>query len=126
MVQFPQMSAGLAGDPVLRAQLDAQIAHLGLLTLRSVDTLQRLNDLNLGLARQLLDTGVQACRDALACDDPAQMAAAALRGLQPSGERLRVYQHALFGVVAEAQAGLPSALAMPAPPAERAAGAGRP
>ena len=111
MVQFPQMSAGLA-DPALqsrlRLQLDTQAGQLQALSLGAVDTLLRLNHLNMQLARQLAEVGFATCREVLSCQDPAQAAAAALHGLQPSGERLRDYQQALFGVMAEARPGLPS------------------
>lgn len=113
MVQFPQTSTGLADNPVLRSQIEAQVGFLSALSLRAVDTMQRLNELNMQLARQLSDAGFAACREALACQDPAQMAAVAIRQLQPNGGHLRDYQHSLFGVMAEAQAGLPSAVAAP-------------
>ncbi len=110
MVQFPQMRAGLS-DPALRSQLDAQVGHLNALSLGAVDTLLRLNHLNMQLARQLAEVGFATCRELLSCQDPAQAAAVALHGLQPSGERLRDYQQGLLGVMAEARARLPSPVA---------------
>lgn len=118
MDQFPQMAP--AGNPALQSQLEAQVGFFNTLSLRAVDTLQRVNELNMQLARQLLDNGFATCRAMLACRDPAQAAAVAMHGLQPSGERLRDYQQSLFGVMARAQADLPSSVAAPAaPPAGR-------
>ena len=122
MVQFPQMSAGLADNPALQSQLNAQVGHLQVLSLRAFDTMQRVNELNMELVRQLVDVGFAACREVLSCQDPSQVAAVAMQQLQPSGERLRDYQHGLFGVIAEAQANLPSSVA-PMAARPRSAGA---
>ena len=116
--------AGLADNPALKSQLEAQVGLLGALSLRSCDTLQRVSELNMKLARELLDDGFAACRDLLSCKDPMKAAATAMRALQPAGERLGLYQHKLFGVFAEAQANLPSAVA--AQPARRGATGARP
>lgn len=117
MVQFPQTSAGMPDIPALqsqfRGQLDVKVGHLEALSLGAVDALQRLNHLNMQLARQLAEVGFATCREVLSCQDPAQAAAVAMHGLQPSGERLRDYQQGLLGVMAEAQARLPAALAAP-------------
>jgi phasin family protein len=111
MVQFSQMPPGLAGHPALQSQLEAQVGFFSALSLRAVDTMQRVNELNMQLARQLAEVSFATCREVLSCQDPTQAAAVAMHGLQPSGERLRDYQHSLFGVMAEAQASLPSAVA---------------
>ncbi|SFB91775.1 phasin family protein [Massilia yuzhufengensis] len=119
MVQFPQMAAGLAGNPALKLQLDAQVGFLGALSLRTVDTLQRVTQLNMQLARELVGDSFAACHEVLDCQDPSQVAAVAMRRLQPSGEHLVHYQHGLFSVMAEAQAKLPSPV-----PAQRGRAAG--
>ena len=119
MVQFPNL-AGLANNPALSSQLEAQMGLLGALSVRSVDTVQRLSELNMQLARELVDDSFVACREALSCNDPVQMAATAMRALQPSGEHLARYQQRLMGIFADAQASLPAP-----PPTPVSQGAGK-
>jgi phasin family protein len=115
MLQFPNL-AGLGDNPALKSQLEAQVGLLGALSVRGVDTMQRLSELNMQLARELVDDTLGACLEALSCNDPVQMAATAMRRLQPSGEHLVHYQQQLMGVFADAQANLPLPAAPQAPP----------
>ncbi|MGH8853291.1 MAG: phasin family protein [Telluria sp.] len=119
------MPNGLADNPALKSQLDAQVGYLSALSLRTVETMQRLNELNMQLARELVDDTFVACREVLSCQDPAQVAAVAMRQLQPSGDHLRQYQSGVFGVMADAQANLPSPVPAPAAPAAPGASQGR-
>ncbi|MFC0252612.1 phasin family protein [Massilia consociata] len=121
MVPFPNLPASLADNTALRSQLEAQVGLLGELSLRTCDAMQRLSELHMQLARQLVEDAIATGRQVLACEDPLQMTTTAMRQLQPSGEHLRHYQQGLFGVLAGVQTDLQGALPPAMAEAERAA-----
>ena len=108
-----------AATPALRAQLDAQVGAAATLSQRSYELLARLSELNLQMARHLLETAFDTGRQLAACTDPLQFIPTAMRGWQPLGEHLRGYQQGLMGVMAEAQTGLGHATALAPAAAQR-------
>lgn len=109
MLSFPDIPAAA---PALRAQLDAQVGAIAALSQRSCALLARLSELNLQMARHIVETAFDTGRQLAACTDPLQFMPTAMRGWQPLGEHVRSYQQGLMGVTAEAQTGLGHAAAL--------------
>jgi len=106
-------------NPVLHAQLEAQVGYLSTLSRQGYDLLARVSELNMQLAREALDDAIATGQQLAGCSDPLQLGAVALRGMQPAGEHLRNYQQQMMTALAEAQSGLGQAppFVVIAPPA---------
>ncbi|WP_170976772.1 phasin family protein [Massilia sp. HP4] len=109
MLSFPESPAAA---PALRAQLDAQVGAIATLSLRGCELLARFSELNLQMARHVVETAFDTGRQLAACTDPLQFVPTAMRGWEPLGEHVRNYQQGLLGVTAEAQTGLGHAAAL--------------
>jgi phasin family protein len=90
-------------NPVLRSQLESQVDFMTELTNKTVDTLRQLSELNMKLARQTIEASIYSSRELLNCSDPAQLAQAVMKQVQPAAERVRTYQQHLLNVLAGAQ-----------------------
>ena len=93
-------------NPVLHAQLEAQVGYLSTLSRQGYDLLARVSELNMQLAREALDDAIATGQQLAGCSDPLQLGAVAIRGMQPTGEHLRNYQQQMMTALAEAQSGL--------------------
>lgn len=113
----------LANNPALRSHVESQVNFLTDLTQRSYDTAHKLSELNLQLARQLIGDAVETSRQMLACTDPFQAAALAMRQAEPLARHLRAWQQQLMALVAGAQAELTHAAEAHLPEAGRSASA---
>ena len=113
--------AGAPPNTQLATQLGAQADQLATLSQRSHELLARLTELNLQMARHIVETALDTGRELAACTDPLQVAPTAMRGWQPLGEHVRAWQQGLMGVMAEAQTGLGHAAALAPAPAKRPA-----
>ena len=85
--------------PDLRAQLEAQVDFLTQVSHHTVDTVRQLSELNVSVARRLMDDGFKLGRALASCNDPFQMSAVALRETQPAAEHWRNWQGSLMGVI---------------------------
>lgn len=90
-------------NPVLHAQLEAQVGYFSTLSRQGYDLLARVSELNMQLAREALDDAIATGQQLAGCSDPLQLGAVAMRGLQPAGEHLRNYQQQIMHALAEAQ-----------------------
>ncbi|MGF6275441.1 hypothetical protein ABIB38_003839 [Massilia sp. UYP11] len=115
----PQLATPLQAQ--LAAQLGTQVGALATLSQHSHELLARVTELNLQMARHLVETALDTERQLAACTDPLQLAPTAMRGWQPLGEHVRAWQQGLMGVMAEAQTGLGHAAALAPAPAKRSA-----
>jgi len=115
----PQFGAPL--NVQMADQLGSQASLLATLSQRSQELVARLTDLNLQMARHVVETALDTGRQLAACTDPLQLAPTAMRGWQPLGEHVRAWQQGLMGVMAEAQTGLGHAAAPAPAPAKRSA-----
>ena len=113
----------LSDNPALRSQLESQVDFMTEFTEKAIGTLRQLSELNLKLARQTIEGSLYASRELMSCTDPAQLLQTAIRQVQPAGERVRAYQHHLFGVLAGAQADIGHTAATRLPEASRNASA---
>jgi hypothetical protein len=95
-----------ANPAALRAQLDTQVDFLTQLSRHAFDTLGQISELNVQATRQLIDDTIALGRALSSCSDPFQMAAAAMRGVQPMAEHLRSWQGSFMGLFATGSATL--------------------
>lgn len=94
----------LSDNPALRAHLESQVDFMNQFTQKAVDTLREVSDMNLKLARQMIEGSLHATHEMLNCTDPMQLSQAAMKQVQPASERLRSYQQHMLTVLAGAQA----------------------
>jgi phasin family protein len=113
----------LSDNPALRTHLESQVDFLNEFTRKAYDTLRQLSEMNLKLARQMVEGSIHASHEMLACTDPMQLAQAAMKQMPPATERLRTYQQHLLGVLAGAEAEFTHAAEARLPEATRSASA---
>jgi len=92
--------------PAMRSHLESQIGFMTELTRHTYDSVRKLSEINLRLAQQLIEDGVDTGRKLLSCSDPVQMSAMAMGQLQPLTQHLRNYQQQLMSILSGAQADL--------------------
>lgn len=110
-----------SNNPAIRSHLESQVNFMTELTRKSYDSVRRLSELNLHLAQQLLEDGVNAGRQMLSCTDPVQLSAAAVSQLQPLTQHLRSYTEQLISVLAGVQVELTRTAESHLPEASRSA-----
>lgn len=113
----------LSDNPALRADLESQVDFMNQFTQKAIDTLREVTDMNLKLARQMIEGSLHASHEMLNSSDPVQLSQAAIKQVQPATERLRAYQQHLLTVMAGAQAALAHAAETRIPEATRSASA---
>jgi phasin family protein len=113
----------LSDNPALRAHLESQVDFMNQFTQKAYDTLREMSEMNLKLARQIVEGSMHASQEMLNCSDPMQLTQAAIKQVQPATERLRSYQQHLLTVMAGAQAAFAHAAETSIPQATRSASA---
>lgn len=113
----------IANNPALRSHFDTQVNFYTELMHRTCDATQKLSELNLQLAQQLISEAVDTGRQLLGCTDPFQAAALAARQAEPMAQHLRSYQQQLMSLIAGAQVGFTQAAETHIPQAGRSAAA---
>jgi phasin family protein len=113
----------LSDNPALRAHLESQVDFMNQFTQKAVDTLREVSEMNLKLARQMVEGTMHASQEMLNCTDPLQLTQAAIKQVQPATERLRSYQQHMLTVLAGAQAAFAHAAETRIPEATRSASA---
>lgn len=110
-------------NPALRAHLESQADFINQFSQKAVDTLREVSEMNLKLARQMVEGTMHASHEMLTCTDPMQLTQAAIKQVPPATERLRSYQQHLLTVLAGAQAAFAHAAQTRIPEATRSASA---
>lgn len=115
MSELPEF---LNTNPVLHAQLEAQVGYLSTLSRHGVELFARVSELNMQLAREALDDALATGQQLASCSDPLQLSAVAIRGMQPAGEHLRNYQQQMMAALVDVQARIGSSvpISITAPP----------
>lgn len=109
--------------PALRSHIELQLDFMNEFSKKSYDTLRQLSEMHLKLARQTIEGSLHSSRDMLSCTDPAQLAQAAIKQMEPASERLRAYQQHLVTLLSGAQAALAQAAETGLPEVSRSASA---
>lgn len=90
----------------LRSQLESQFDFMQQFSLKTIDVMRELSEMNLKLARQTVEGTLHVGREMMSCTDPMQLTQVAMKQLLPANERMRAYQQHLMGMLAMAQGGL--------------------
>jgi phasin family protein len=112
-----------ANNPALKSHLETQLNFVTELSQKGFDATRQVSDLNLQLARQMVDAWTSLGRALLQAAGPAQMMSATVSGIQPAAEQLRNYQQQLMALLARTQADLARSAQTNIPEASRSASA---
>ncbi|HEU5436603.1 MAG TPA: phasin family protein [Telluria sp.] len=112
-----------ATHPALKSHLDTQLNFMTELSQKSLDATRQVAELNMQMARQMIDVWINLGRSMLQTSDPFQLTSATFRGFQPAAEQLRNYQQRLMGVLTSTQAELTRSAQAGIPEASRSASA---
>jgi phasin family protein len=112
-----------ANNPALQSHLETQLNFINELSQKSFDATRQVSELNLQVARQMIDAWINLGRSLLQSSDPFQLTSATINGLQPATEQLRSYQQQLMGVLARTQSDLTRSAQSRMPEASRSASA---
>lgn len=105
-IRIEDIMQALPNTPALKTQFDSQMNLVTELTRNTYDSVRKLSELNLQMARQMIEDSINANRELLACSDPFQWMSTLMNQIPPAAERLRNYQQELIGVMTTAQADL--------------------
>jgi phasin family protein len=110
-------------NPALRAHLESQIDSIHEFNLKMFDMLREMSEMNLRLARQIIEGSLHVSREMLGATAPAQFAQVAMKQVEPATERWRAYQQHMMSAFAGVQADLAQAAQAKMPEASRSASA---
>jgi phasin family protein len=112
-----------ATHPALTSHLETQLTAMTELSLRSIDAVRQIAELNMQMARQMTDAWTSLGRSLLQTSNPLQLGSATIGGLQPAAEQMRIYQQRLMGLLTSTQADLARSAQASIPEASRNASA---
>jgi phasin family protein len=110
-----------ANNPALKSHVETQLNAITELSQKSFDVSRQVSELNMQMARQMIDAWINLGRSLLQTTDPSQMMSATVNGIQPIAEQLRNYQQQLIGLLARTQADLSRSAQSSIPEASRSA-----
>lgn len=109
--------------PAVKNHMDVQLSFFTDLSKKMFDTAQKVSELNLQLAQELV-ADITACNQQLmSAKDPSEFASVASTQIQPVTEKLRNYQQQLSNLIANANAELTKTAETHMPEASRTAAA---
>lgn len=120
-IPIEDIMQALPNTPALKTQFDSQLNLVTELTQKTYDSVRKLSELNLQMARQMIEDYMNANRELLACSDPFQWTSTLMNQIPPAAERLRNYQQELIGVMTAAQSDLTRATEAYMPEVNRSA-----
>jgi phasin family protein len=109
--------------PAIRSHMEVQLAFLTDLFRKAFDTAQKVTELNMRLAQELIEEMTSANHHLLATRDATEFASVATTQIHPSIEKLRNYQQRLSNVLANANVEMTRTAESHLPEASRTAAA---
>ncbi|HEY4540746.1 MAG TPA: phasin family protein [Noviherbaspirillum sp.] len=109
--------------PAVQDYMNAQYAMLTDLSQRAFQSVQKINELNMEIARSAMEDSFKNAQQVMTAQDPYEAASIAASQAQPAAERLRGYQQELSTIAAKTQAELARAAEAHVPNASRTAAA---
>lgn len=109
--------------PAVKSHLEVQLSFFTDLTRKLFDTAQKISELNLQLARELIEEMTSAHHQLMGAKDPAEFASVAATQTHAAAERVRNYQQRLSNVAANANVEITKAAESHMPEASRTAAA---
>jgi len=92
--------------PASKAHLEAQYSLLNDLSQRLFDTAQKVNELNIQVAKTVMEESFNNFQQVLVAKDPYEALSIAAAQAQPSAEKLRAYKQHLTNIAARTQVDL--------------------
>ena len=107
--------------PALKSHMEVQLSFITDLSKKMFDTAQKVSELNLHLAQELIEDMTNTNHQLLAAKDASEFASVAATQIQPATEKIRSYQQRLSNLVANANAELTKTAETHIPEASRTA-----
>ncbi|MBC7857734.1 MAG: phasin family protein [Burkholderiaceae bacterium] len=109
--------------PAVKDHMDVQLSFFTDLSKKMFDTAQKVSEINLQLAQELVADMTACNQQLMSAKDPAEFASVASTQIQPCTEKLRNYQQRLSNLIANANAELTRTAETHMPEASRTAAA---
>jgi len=109
--------------PAVKDHMDVQLSFFTDLSKKMFDTAQKVSELNLQLAQELVADMTACNQQLMSAKDPTEFASVASTQIQPAAEKLRTYQQRLSNLIANANAELTRTAETHMPEASRTAAA---
>lgn len=107
--------------PAVQDHMKSQFSFLTDMSQKMFDTAQRINELNLQVAKAVMDESIQTTQLVLTAQDPMEALSIATGQVQPTAEKVRAYQQHLTHIAAGAQVEMTRAAESRVPEATRTA-----
>jgi phasin family protein len=109
--------------PAMRKHMEVQMTFINELSRKMFDAAQKISELNMQVAQELLEEFSNTNQQLITANDPGQFASIASNQIQPTTERLRNYQQRISSLMANANAELTRTTESHMPEASRSASA---
>lgn len=109
--------------PAVKDHMDVQLSFFTDLSKKMFDTAQKVSELNLQLAQELVADMTACNQQLMSAKDPTEFASIASTQIQPAADKLRNYQQRLSNLIANANAELTRTAETHMPEASRTAAA---
>ena len=109
--------------PAVQDHMRSQFSFISDMSQKMFDTAQRINELNLQVAKAVIDESLQTTQQVLAADDPMEAISIATGQVQPTAEKVRAYGQHLTNIAAGAKVEMTRAVESRVPEATRTAAA---
>lgn len=108
-------------SPAVQDHLKSQFSFFTDMSQKMFDTAQRINELNVQVAKTVMDESIQATQQVLTAQDPLEALSIATSQVQPTTEKVRAYQQHITNIAAGAQVEMTKAAESHVPEATRTA-----
>jgi phasin family protein len=92
--------------PAIKAHMDAQYSLVADMSQKMFETAQKINDLNMQVAKSVLEDSFSSAHQVIGARDPYEALSIAAAQAQPQAERVREYQQHLSNIAANTQVDL--------------------
>lgn len=92
--------------PAIKAHIDAQYSLIADMSQKMFETAQKINDLNMQVAKSVLEDSFSSVHQVIGARDPYEALSIAAAQAQPQAERVREYQQHLNNIAANTQVDL--------------------
>ena len=89
--------------PAVQDHMKSQFNLMSELSQKLFDSMQKVNELNMQVAKTVMDESLQCTQQIMAAQDPAEAMSIASGQVQPTAEKVRAYQQHLAGIAAGTQ-----------------------
>lgn len=92
--------------PAVKAHIDAQCSLWSAMSQKIFENLQKINELNVQVAKTLLEESLQATQQVMVANSPYEAFSVAAAQAQPNTEKVRAYQQHIANIAARIQVDL--------------------